>query len=111
MCTRLGTVGGQLEGDDRAGGVTGDMRATEPRWPSSPPRRPHAPRSSPAERWRAADLAPLVVPDQAVALDQRPLGSSGKKLSAMGPVLIRSTGSPDPFTSYSNSTPLTLPCP
>ena len=105
----VGTVDGQLEGDDRPGRVTGDMGATDAEVAEQRRGVGRMLREAHRRRAVAAGLSPLVVPDQAVALDQRLSPSkNGRKLSAMGPVLISSTGSPDPLTSYSNSTPLTF---
>ena len=68
----VGTVGGQLEGDERPGRVTGDMGATDAQVAEQ--RSGVGRMLREAHRlgaMRAADLSPLVVPDQAVALDQR----------------------------------------
>jgi hypothetical protein len=68
----VGTVDSQLEGDGCACRVTGDMGTPDPQVAEQ---RRRVGRVLGEADWsrtpRAADLSLLVVPDQAVALDQR----------------------------------------
>ena len=56
------------------------------------------------QRWRCKQCRRRFTARSTSAFSEK----KGKKLSAMGPVPMRITGSPDPMTSYSNSAPFTF---
>ena len=106
----LGTVERELE-DDRPL-LEWPARCTRrtPRWSSRPPASAAwSAMLTGGEGVGAPGPTPPVVPDHAVAVGQRRLGEERHGCGTAG--LLSNTGSPDPTTSYSSSTPLTFACP